>query len=379
MPNPLSNAINNTSLTPTQKFLQQPSQTSNPNGAFAIIDETLQNYRAGKRNPSDPKIKSNLGAAIVFKEKDGYNDLRYPFELLDDDHDYMKFSVYEYKRPYRKRGENVSFNDSVEIVEEKMSLKKTDIEDRNDSLVAKSDTELAGNLLGQILLPIPSQINDTNNTNYGEKGLNFMEQAAATTVSNMLGSQDPSEGMTELFKGLQNQDINNLRTAIKSYTASQALKALGVNLSINDILARSSGSILNPNMELLFTGPTLRQFKFQFKFTPRSWEEGQRVKKIIRVFKKCMSPRGVTGDFLKTPHIFKLQYMKGGSQHPFLNKLKHCALTSMNVNYTGDGTYATYWDGTPISLTMDLSFQELTPIYNEDYDYTNNSLDGVGY
>jgi len=71
--------------------------------------------------------------------------------------------------------------------------------------------------------------------------------------------------------------------------------------------------------------------------------------------------------------------MQGDQEHSFLNKFKLCALTNMSVNYTGDGVHATYYDGTPISMQMDLSFSELTPIYNEDYDEYDSKEEGVGY
>ena len=47
----------------------------------------------------------------------------------------------------------------------------------------------------------------------------------------------------------------------------------------------------------------------------------------------------------------------------------------MSVNYTADGVYATYDNETPVSMIMTLNFQELTPIYAEDYKDTL----GVGY
>ena len=59
--------------------------------------------------------------------------------------------------------------------------------------------------------------------------------------------------------------------------------------------------------------------------------------------------------------------MSGGRPHPFLNQFKICALNAMSVNYTGSGTYATYSDATPVHMVMTLTFQELTPIYREDY------------
>jgi hypothetical protein len=68
--------------------------------------------------------------------------------------------------------------------------------------------------------------------------------------------------------------------------------------------------------------------------------------------------------------------MSGANPHPFLNKFKICALKGMSVNYTGSGTYATYADATPVHMIMTLNFQELTPIFAEDY---KNSDEGVGY
>ena len=70
--------------------------------------------------------------------------------------------------------------------------------------------------------------------------------------------------------------------------------------------------------------------------------------------------------------------MKGKEQHPFLNAFKPSALTSMSVNYTGSGTYATYHSGNPVHLNVGLTFRELLPVYREDY-LSEESGNGVGY
>lgn len=67
--------------------------------------------------------------------------------------------------------------------------------------------------------------------------------------------------------------------------------------------------------------------------------------------------------------------MSGNKKHPFLNSFKPCALTDMQISYTGSGTYATYQDGTPVHIQMNLTFKELNPIYREDY----KNVGGVGY
>ena len=50
----------------------------------------------------------------------------------------------------------------------------------------------------------------------------------------------------------------------------------------------------------------------------------------------------------------------------------------MSTTYTGEGVYATYDDGTPVSIILDLSFKELQPIYDVDYD-AKPGTEGVGY
>ena len=150
-----------------------------------------------------------------------------------------------------------------------------------------------------------------------------------------------------------------------------------MSADFGSVLARNSGQVLNPNMELLFNGPTLRQFNYQFKLTPRFKEEAQVVRTIIKAFKRNMAPKGENGVFLKTPNIFEIQYV--GKAKDYLNRMKLCALTGVGVNYTGDGNWATYQDGSPISMLLTLSFKEVMPIYNEDYAGYDDDSDGVGY
>ena len=79
--------------------------------------------------------------------------------------------------------------------------------------------------------------------------------------------------------------------------------------------------------------------------------------------------------FLKSPHVFKLKYyFKNGRQHPYLNKIKTCALRSFNVQYAPDGSYMTYDDGSMTSYTISATFGELNPIYANDIDESSNDM-----
>jgi len=234
-----------------------------------------------------------------------------------------------------------------------------------------------------ILLPIPSNISDTNAVDYQSSNLNSIAGAALGGVIGVMegGERFANMSVTEALNAT-GEDVkgalsgvnaavgggDQVRGFITRFLASKAVGLANVNITPNQILARSTGEIMNPNMELLFNGPSLRSFRFQFKLTPRGKTEADEVRKIIRTFKEHMAPKvSNAGTFLKTPDIFELRYRKGIGPHPFLHRFKQCFLKEVNVNYTGEGTYATYHDGTPVSMIMDLSFQEIEPIYDIDY------------
>ena len=143
-----------------------------------------------------------------------------------------------------------------------------------------------------------------------------------------------------------------------------------------NVFTRATGKVMNPNLELLFTGPNLRSFAYSFRFTPREDAEARMVRSIIKMFKKAMAPRRKGGKlFLESPHVFKLKYyFKNGQEHPFLNKIKTCALQSFNVQYAPDGSYMTYDDGSMTSYQMSLNFGELNPIYNDEIDMSSNDM-----
>ena len=313
----------------------------------------------------DTKFTGEFGKGSIRNKfsnrKGGGGQLRYPYEAIDSTQDFIKFDILEYKR--RPIGQ---FD------------KETRRFQRNTGFVGGPDRN--ANLLRTITLPIPSQISDNNSVEYGSGNLNFLQEFGLNAAMGPITAENFQNFFTRALNAAEGglNLLGDNKNLLQQYFAMQAVNAFGGNLSIDQLLARSSGTVINPNMELLFQAPQLRQFKFSFKLTPRFEKEGEEVKQIIRAFKYHSSPKGSGQDFLKTPDIFQLTYMSGKDKHKFLNRFKLCALTNMSVNYTGDGTYATYDDQTPVSMVMDLSFQELTPVYAEDYEAQRNT-GGVGY
>ncbi len=247
---------------------------------------------------------------------------------------------------------------------------------------------------GTILLPIPSNVSDANNVSYGESRLNGLAAAGISAAGNLgekafdklLGGEsfDLKTEVTNTGEKLGNKIVTMMggdgsTAAItaadvitKQLTAS-AVNIFDANVTANQLLARSNGEIINPNLEILFSDVTLRNFAFRYKLTPRNKYEAEQVKLIIRAFKRNMAPQAIGSDgasdfFLRSPNVFKLRYRSGNKDHPFLNKFKQCFLSDMQTKYTGEGIYSTYDDGTPVSIELSLSFKEIQPIYDIDYD-----------
>ena len=296
-----------------------------------------------------------------------FSPLRYPNSRIDTDSDYLEIRVVEYKPP--------GFDTSGE-----------------QALIGNSTDELQENIenpLGFIFLPIPENIQDSNAVSWGDDSINGL--AAIGMKGAMEAIKNPS-----LFEGAKKAGktviggIGDLsgdagtQDAVASFFASKAVNVLGGNTTLDGVLARSSGQIINPNMELLFNGVTLRSFSFSFDLAPRDERESDTIKRMLRIFKQNMQAKkssdggNASGLFLRSPNVFQLNYKTGRRNHNFLHKFKPMALLNMAINYTGAGTYATYDDTTPVHMKLDLSFQELNPVYAEDYD-SEEGKEGVGF
>ena len=237
-----------------------------------------------------------------------------------------------------------------------------------------------------INLPIPRNVTDTQGVQYGESQLNPLQAFGTALVGQGFSSQQPIAQLKQAFAATANKAGGLLQDeatqkAIGASLAGTMIGALGGNVSADQLIARASGQILNPNLELLFNGVGLRVFPFSFQFFPRSKEEADEVMKIIRVLKFEMAPTRngqkdpKSGVFVGTPSVFQLVYMGGSEQHPFLNKFLPMVLSDMKVNYTASGSHSTFYDGTPTHMQVDLQFKELNPIFKEDYE----GQGGVGY
>ena len=245
---------------------------------------------------------------------------------------------------------------------------------------------------GSVTLPIVTGIEDTNSVDFNEGKLNPIQAIAGAsalgifedvrTRGDIAGAFSAAAGGLNRARGeLRGQVGSDIASAINVYLAQSAVGAQG-------LLSRTTGAVLNPNLELLFGGPKLRSFGFTFKLSARDATEADQIRKIIRFFKQGMSVKTSSSNvFLKSPNLFDIQYQTFNTNgdeiiHPSINIIKTCALTSCNVRYAPDGTYMTYDDPfrTLTSYQLTMQFSELDPIYDSDYSELDQDQDQViGY
>ena len=335
--------INNDGTRPTQQTGGEEEPTDGPPLNFTDLDGIIkEDLRRG-----GPKGGTRTSPAKV---------LRYPLDEPGGpfQYDYISITAHD----YRPSGLDVVGNAAAK----------------------SSPTKNLGPAYERVIFPMQPQLSETNAVNWSDDQLNPMQALlgkAAKAIMDTAGGKSFKQ-LSNAFGDLYGQVTDafndpNLKSAVAAYFAGQAV---GANLQ-----GRLTGQVINPNLELLFNGPNLRTFNFNFRLTPRTPEESEQIREIIFAFKRNMSvQRSQSNLFLRSPRLFQLQYIyksgkggKDGAQHPYLNKFKPCALTNFAVNYTPDGSYATYDEtGSLTAYDLNMSFSEILPIYADDNKYTED-------
>ena len=263
--------------------------------------------------------------------------------------------------------------------------------------------------VARVALPMPNNISDSNNVSWGEDAMNnlaatltsgIMKNPTLGLVGGGLSLLNPTLGKfgalagilmdndgikqadgsfdnsaeARLMAGIKSLETQGGAALMKTQMGSAMLGMLGVNASPESLLARGFGVIPNSNLELLFNKVTLRDFSFSWRMSPRDEREALEVKRIIRFFKQGMAAKtqanqaGQRSLYLGSPNVFRLQYRtERGEIIEGVNRIKPCAVTSTQVNYTPDGQWSAYNEGQPVSCTIQIGMQELEPVYASDY------------
>lgn len=284
--------------------------------------------------------------------------LRYPSHphTIDTNTDYVVFEFFKYSPPFG-RGAN--------------EIDNTTVTGGYDLYQQSQEKSYSNKTLDPIILYMPEDIQAQYVARWGAAGFG----AAAAGMARVAGTQTGAipalfGNIPGMFKTATYEAILN---TINSFTGS--------TINIDQLMGGVSGTIINPNVEMMYQAPDLRNLSFKFKMTPKSDREAKSIRDICTRFKKAMLPTfggqsvfGVienTPNLLTVPNLCQVTYMQGSKAHPYLPRYKLCAITGVDINYTPDGAYATYEGGSPVATELSISLVETKVIFADEI--TENS------
>ena len=354
---------------------------------------------------NDKPVELTLSAGPLDGQSPGQNTQRWPVDQIQKETDYVFFQFGTYVPPFGKAAGDYMGAQRVggttdkkgKAIDEDWAKYKGEGSKRRgydgSAATLKPDADLPG-----IMLPIPQDLSNTTAANWQGKAFTGLGRSAIAAAA----------GGSLNFAQQQAQDWTGNIAAIQNSLTTQVLNlvpGVGGNLSVNDISGSTQGIVLNPNAELLYDSPELREIGMTFKMVPRNANEAATIRNICNIFRKAALPawgksgendfsfrnrvsyekgsgedtdQGATGrggsgtikgeNFIRVPSLCKFTFMKGNSPHKWLVQYKPCAISNVVVNYTPDNTYATYSDGSPVATEIRLNFQETKLIFRDEVD-----------
>ena len=349
------------------------------------LDKTATSTGDGfNSNEFGRPVEVTLNAGPMDGQTPGANTQRWPADQIQASTDYVFFQFGKYIPPFGKAAGDAMGN--LREVDDTGSAKRRGYEASNTLL--KPDAGLPG-----IMLPIPQDLSNTTAAGWQGKSFTGLGRAAVAAAGggNLNFAQQKAGDWTGNISALQ----NSLTTQVLNL-----VPGVGGNLDVNDISGSTQGIVLNPNAELLYDSPELREIGMTFKMVPKNANEAATIRTICNTFRKAALPiwggendftgrekvRYETGEnsqaqgateeggniqiakenFIQVPSLCKFTFMKGNAPHQWLTQYKPCAISNVVVNYTPDNTYATYSDGSPFATEIRLNFQETKLIFRDE-------------
>ncbi len=365
---PFDKPDNNSIVTNQANKVAPPGSKPNPSAPQGG-NPNLGQGAYQQATPGEDPTKRELGKFSIKPPKvnaEGGTSLRYPYDRsISAGSDYIVFEFWKYNPPF---GRDDTGNTGTSTTSSGTPSYKTYNASVDDLTQAKDPANPEKNL-PPILLYIPEDVQ----TQYGQKWGGAAFGSVTAGMLQAIGTSANAETFLDDIPGVvKSKTFDLLRQGIN--------KVAGASVSENQALGGVSGTILNPNTEMMYDGPELRTLDLTFKMVAGSDREAQEIKKICNTFKKAMLPTfggqtssfgGSTsgfggGNLITIPSICTIKYMYGSSLHPYLPQYKACAIANVAINYTPDGSYATYENGSPVATQLRISLKEMKNIFSSE-------------
>ena len=206
-----------------------------------------------------------------------------------------------------------------------------------------------------IALYMPQSIKASYSQSYDSDEATGLVGDMEATASAVKGSADSAAQIEAALKGVVGGVARNAKTILGEFVS-----LAGVGDPIR-FAAKRAGVAVNPRSEAFYNSPQQRTFSFDFDFWPRNEAEAKAVQDIITIFKYNSSPgfkEGLNGSVFTTPNYWKISYMFNDGINNNLNKIGACYCTDVAVDYTPDGQFTTFGDGSPVHTKLTIAMLE---------------------
>jgi hypothetical protein len=202
-----------------------------------------------------------------------------------------------------------------------------------------------------IALHVPNQLQIRYGTQWSEEDTAGLAMATSG-IEEILKAVGAAKGGAELG------DIGKGLGASAQAMVTNLALSKGPMAGANSV---ATGLAANPKKEQAFKGVDFRTFQFEYQFFPRSAAEAENVMRIIYEFKYHMHPefKDANNFVYIYPSEFDIFYYQNGVENKHIHRHTSCVLTEMSVNYTPNGTFATFENGMPTQINVQMSFREL--------------------
>ena len=325
---------------------------------------------------------------------------RWPDDTIGTGTDYVFFQFGKYLPPF-SRDVDVLRISSAQILGEKVEdLALTDsktneqIERGSSSPAVQTQYNASVSQLdvtdeASIMLPMPQDLSTESNQQW--QGKQFTATGRAAVAALAAGNFSFASSVVNNIAG----NATAIQTALTS-SVLNSIPGVGGNLEFNDISGSTRGVVINPNAELLYDAPEMREIGMIFRLVPRNYDESVEIREIVRMFRQASMPswgsedvdlvsgqKEQTGSFnfgdmnnwIHVPKLCKFTFMTGSKANKHIIQYKPCAISGVEVNYTPDGTWSSHTNPTsdnimpgspPTAVELRLNFMETKLIYADE-------------
>lgn len=322
-----------------------------------------------------------LASKSYSKSNSGSANLVWPANLVDS-FDYLQIDISKFVPRSQRQSPSVATSNST------LPIPATELIQLPSS--ASIDIGLGSTLSGTtttklkksntILLPIPEDINYTDNPQWADQAIGVRGRFGPQIAAGVMNGADSGAIADSVKEGAAAGSVSVIMKMIRERIGADP----------NAITQNINGKIANPYIEQVFGGIGMREFSFNWKLVPRNSKEQQSIHAIIKTLRASTLPNksgsfGATiggsevnteefaqgsGDrWLEVPMVFDLSWKSKGDDIQSMPKIKTCVCKNVQVSYTPDNVWATHLIDKkpyPVAYTLSVTFGEMEIITGDD-------------